>query len=91
MTKTAKAEQAVPMPGVELPPPRHRVLYCKPEKTADYQPVGSYQLGDADEEAQGGYLFDSIRAERINKARAAGAPVPFFLEQTEVRGLKVEG
>lgn len=89
MTKTAKPEQA--MPGVELPPPRHRVLYCKPEKTAEYQPVGSYQLGDPEAEVQGGYLFDSIRAERINKARAAGAPVPIFLEQTEVKGQKVEG
>lgn len=88
MTKTAKAEQ---MPGVELPPPRHRVLYCKPEKTAEYQPVGSYQLGDAEDETQGGYVFESIRAERINKARAAGAPAPYFLEQTEVNGKKVEG
>lgn len=88
MTKTAKA---APLPGVELPPPRHRVLYMKPEKTAEFLPVGSYELGDPDDETQGGYLFDSIRAERINKARAAGAPVPFFLEQTEVRGFKVEG
>lgn len=90
MTKTAKVEQAAPLPGVELPPPRHRVLYIRSESTAAFQPVGSYQLGNADDETQGGYLFDSIRAERINKARAAGAPVPFFLEQTEVRGLKVE-
>ncbi len=82
---------AAKMPGVEVPAPKHRVLYIRREPTAEFQAIGSYELGDATTEQQGKYLFDSIRAEHINKARAAAAPIPFFLEQTEQNGLKVEG
>jgi len=84
-------ETAAAMPGVPAPAPKHRVLYLRREPGAAFQPVGSYELGDKDAEQQGKYLFDSIRTEHINKARAASAPIPTFLEQTEQNGLKVEG
>lgn len=89
MAETKKP--AAPMPGVAPKIPRHRVLYIRREPTAEFQPLGSYELGNAGAETQGKYLFDSIRAEHINNARAAGAQVPFFVEQTEEKGLKVEG
>ena len=87
----ADTKQKSPMPGEALKVVRHRVLYIRREPTAEFQPLGSYELGNAEAEQQGKYLFDSIRAEHINKARAAGASIPFFLEQTEEGGLKVEG
>jgi len=78
------------LPGVAPKVPSHRVLYVKRDPSAKFQPVGSYEITDAESKRQGGYLFDSIRAEHINKARAAAAPIPFFLEQTEKNGQKVE-
>ena len=84
----ADPKQNTPMPGVAPKPVRHRVLYMRTEPTAGFQPVGSYALGNKDAEQQGEYLFSSIRSDLINKARAAAAPVPFFLEQTEEGGLK---
>lgn len=88
MAKTDKP--AAPMPGVAPKVPRHRVLYIQREPTAAFQPLATFELGDKEAETQGGYLFESIRAEHINKARAAGARVPFFLEQSEENGIKVE-
>lgn len=82
------AQPAANMPGIKKAEPRHRVLYVK--RGEEFHPVGSYELGDAADEQQGKYLFDSIRADLINKARAAAAPIPFFLEQTEQNGFKVE-
>jgi hypothetical protein len=95
MAKTAKAAAAPAaaapdMPGVAPKLVRHRVLYVRGEPTAGFQPVATYEVGDPDDETQGEYLFASIRAELINKARAAAAPVPFFLEQSEEKGFKVE-
>lgn len=78
------------MPGIEPRITRHRVLYIRPEPTADFRPLSTYEMGDPEDEKQGEYLFESIRSEHINKARAAGAQVPFFLEQSEVKGFKVE-
>jgi hypothetical protein len=78
------------MPGVAEKIPRHRVLYIRRDPGGEFQPLATFELGDKDAEEQGGYLFDSLRAEHINKARAAGAPVPFFLVQTEEKGFKVE-
>jgi hypothetical protein len=84
--KTANA----PLPGAKPEPVRHRVLYIQTAPKVKFHPVGSYEQGNKDAEQQGQYLFASIRAEHINKARAAAAPVPNFLEQSEVGGFKVE-
>lgn len=86
----ADKKPTTPMPGVAPKEVKHRVLYMRREPTSDYQAMASYEQGSADEIQQGKYLFESIRAEQINKARAAGAPVPYFLEQSEIKGLKVE-
>lgn len=86
----ADKKPTTPMPGVAPKVPKHRVLYMRREPTAEFQAMATYEMGDAAEEQQGKYLFDSIRAEHINKARAAAAPIPFFLEQSEIKGLKVE-
>lgn len=91
MAKTKPETKAPALPGVAPKVPRHKVLYILREPTAGYQPVGSYELGDAEAEAQGRYLFEAIRSEHINRARAASAQLPQFLEQTEENGLKVEG
>lgn len=88
----AKAQQpakpAAKMPGTKPTAPRHRVLYV--QRGTEFQPVGSYELGDQGGEQQGEYLFAAIRTDLVNKARAAAAPIPFFLEQTEQDGLKLE-
>ena len=86
----ADKKPSPPMPGVAPKKVKHRVLYMRREPTAAYQAMASYEQGNAEDEQQGKYLFESVRAEHINKARAAAASIPFFLEQSEIEGLKVE-
>lgn len=86
----ADQKPKVSMPGVAPVKVKHRVLYMQTETAAKFRPLASYEQGSAEAEQQGKHLFDSIRAEHINKARAAAASVPFFLEQSEVEGIKVE-
>lgn len=85
-----KPKVNTPMPGTPTVAKTHRVLYMRSEPTADFKALASYEKGNAGDEQQGEYLFASIRAEYINRARAAAAPIPFFLEQSEKNGLKVE-
>lgn len=88
--KATTPAPAAAMPGIAPSIKRHAVLYVRREPTSEFQPLASYELGDKEAERQGGYLFDSIRAEQINNARASAAQVPFFLEQVEEGGFKVE-
>lgn len=90
MAKPNKKTDGASLPGTKPEAVRHRVLYIQRALGVKFHPVGSYEQGNAEDEVQGKYLFDSIRAEHINRARAAGASLPRFLEQSEVGGFKVE-
>lgn len=58
----------------KIEPTAHRVLYIQRSPRADFVPLMSRDLSDA----EAGEEFAAVRVEEINKARHAGAVRPKF-------------